>query len=116
MFLSRTLPIPLLQIFYVRESVGGKAMADLTQGVDPPFIVWFYRLMSRAVMESFRTPGRFYKDFLNYKTSIIVQAFRLRAKKIRNWERMIQKDARCCRIRDSEGFLAYLAARQVKNA
>jgi hypothetical protein len=74
-------------------------------GIDPPFIIWLYRLLTRAVKNSISIPGAFRKEFLNPQTSIIAQAFRLRQKKTRNWEKMILTDKRWRRITNADAFL-----------
>ncbi|KAG6835176.1 hypothetical protein H0H93_004268, partial [Arthromyces matolae] len=78
--------VPLKDITYPRAT-------DIIW-IDPPFYVWFYRLISRALYKALTIPGSFYRDFLDPKTSIIFQAFRLRKKKMENWNKMIKKDER----------------------
>lgn len=82
-------------LLYLRRSLG----------IDPPFHIWLYRLLSRALLKAFSEPGSFYKDFLNPQTSVIFLAFRLRKKKTFNWTRMLSQDFRWKRVENTELFL-----------
>ncbi|KAF9063357.1 hypothetical protein BDP27DRAFT_1335222 [Rhodocollybia butyracea] len=68
--------------------------------IDPPLLLWLYRLLARTIRQAITKPGSFYKDFVNPKSSIIVQALKLRRKK--------QKKLEWQRIPDGETFLRSL--------
>jgi len=74
--------------------------------VDPPFYIWLYRLLSRAIWKSLFVGGSFRKDFMSSKTSIIAQALRLRRKKAEKWEQRLAQDNRWQQIRSASNFLA----------
>lgn len=64
----------------------------LLTGIDPPIYVWIYRLFMRAIT----------------RTSIIVLAFKRRAKKSNSWSKMMEKDPRCRRVTDTGAFVKSL--------
>ncbi|KAF8076544.1 hypothetical protein FPV67DRAFT_421627 [Lyophyllum atratum] len=89
--------VPLKDITYPRAT-------DIIW-IDPPFHIWLYRLLSRALYKAFTVSGSFYKDFLDPKKSIVVQGFRLRKKKAGNWTKLMKKDDRWQRVSSAENFL-----------
>ncbi|KAG6888338.1 hypothetical protein C0995_009085 [Termitomyces sp. Mi166 len=107
--------VPLKDITYPRatdiicmSSMFSESQSSQLLGIDPPFHVWLYRLLSRAIYKAFMVRGSFYRDFLNFGTSIIVQAFRLRKKKMENWNEMMDKDPRWQRVNNAKSFLESL--------